>query len=434
MKRERLVEFKIYARRRIYKKKKICKNSPKGLFCRLNRSVYTSFINFFFKKGFVNNKYVSNKIVAPTKFSFEQFGEDSVTFFKIMLSSYLLNDGSITIDFTNCESIDISNATLLDIIIKELTKIKNAYNYKFYYKTNKNIKYIASKYPQTTKCLFAFELINKVDGINEGEGYLYLGLKKGWAKRTSYKENNKGSICREVREFINDALKQSNAVLNPKGTNKIDRLLSEIFNNAEDHSILNEWYVNGVAYKNIENKEPIVELNLSILNLGFSIAEGILNTRKDNAEVFDITEGWYVNHQKQMSKWKKTKFTEEDLYSLYCLQEGVSRLKYKDESRGNGTMNFLRAFIELGAYGIINPKYKSHLNIISGKNIINCDNERAPYEDENGTFWLSLNNENDLGKLPDSKYLKRMKQYFPGTFLEVKIYLNKIFFEDILTE
>lgn len=434
MKRDRLIELKVYVKRRKSKKKKACCNSIQGLFSRLSRTVYTSFFNFFCRKGFIDRKYINSKVIAPSEFSFEQYGEDSITFFKIIMSSYLLTDNSITIDFTNCRSIDISNATLLDIIIKEFTKIKYSYNNKYYHKTAKRIKYIPSKYPKTNKCLFAFELINKIDGINEGEGYLYLGLKRGWAKRTSYKENKKGAICREVREFINSALKQSDAILNPAGVNKIDRLLSEIFNNAEDHSILNEWYVNGVAYKNIVDDEPIVELNLSILNLGFSIAEGILRTRQDNTEVFEVTEKWYAKHLEQMKKWNKPQFKEEDLYSLYCLQEGISRLKYKDESRGNGTMNFLRAFIELGAFGIIDPEYKSHLNIISGKNIVNCDNERAPYEDEDGTFWLSLNQENNLEKLPEPQYLKRMRQYFPGTFLEVKIYLNKTFFEYVLTE
>lgn len=99
-------------------------------------------------------------------------------------------------------------------------------------------------------------------------------------KRTSYKENNKGAICKEVRGFINSSLRESNAVLNVTGENIIDKLLSEIFNNAEDHSIHNEWYVNGVSYKEIVNGEPIIELNLGILNLGFSISEGFFQTKE----------------------------------------------------------------------------------------------------------------------------------------------------------
>lgn len=75
-------------------------------------------------------------------------------------------------------------------------------------------------------------------------------------------------------------MKESNAILNPVGENVIDKLLSEILNNAEDHSIHNEWYVNGVSYKEIVDGEPIIELNLGILNLGFSIAEGLSKSKE----------------------------------------------------------------------------------------------------------------------------------------------------------
>lgn len=94
-------------------------------------------------------------------------------------------------------------------------------------------------------------------------------------------------------------------------------------------------------------------------------------------------------------------------------------------------MNFIRAFITLGSFGEKNPQYKSHLNIISGKTIVNCDNKRKPYRKEN-TFFLSLNKDNDINLLPDKEYLKHTHQKFPGTFLEVKIYLNKTYFKEIL--
>ena len=171
-------------------------------------------------------------------------------------------------------------AMFLDIIIKELNFIKYSYNLKFYNCVKKGIRYKESKYTKTNKCLYVFKLIKEVKEANKGEGFLYLGLKKGWAKRTSYKENNKGAICKEVRGFINSSLRESNAVLNATGENIIDKLLSEIFNNAEDHSIHNEWYVNGVSYKEIVNGEPIIELNLGILNLGFSISEGFFQTKE----------------------------------------------------------------------------------------------------------------------------------------------------------
>lgn len=428
--KEKIAEEKIYRERRKSLRRKKIPSTSNGVFPRMNIFVYTSLISFFRKQGFISKEYVNKSIVVPKHFSFEEYSDDSITFFKIILSSYLLSDNSIIIDFTDCEFIDIPNAMLLDIIIKELSIIKRDYNVKYYNYTKKTIKYLKSKYTKTNKCLYAFRLTKEeVEDANQGESFLYLGLKRGWATRTSYKENNKGAICKDVREFINDSLKESNAALNSSGENMIDKLLSEIFNNAEDHSSHNEWYVNGVSYKEIVNDEPIIELNLGILNLGFSIAEGFLRLKDKNEDMVIETDKWYMNHCKLMKR--KENFHKEDLYTLYCLQEGISRLKYEDESRGRGTMNFLRAFIMLGAFGEKNPKYKSHLNIISGRTIINCDNEIAPYKKDN-SFFLSLNKERDINVLPDKKYLKHIYQYFPGTFLEVKIYLNKKYFKEVL--
>lgn len=431
MLKEQLVEYKVYKERRRKQKRNSRKIAPKGVFPRMNIFVFTNLIFFFRKNGFISSRYINKKIIVPKLFSFENNSDDSITFFKILLSSYLLSDNSIVIDFTNCESIDIPNAMLLDIILRELRTIKNLYNLKYFNYIDKTINYKKSKHTKVNKCLFVFKLIEKVEGVNDGEGFLYLGLKKGWAKRTSYKENNKGSICKEIREFLNESLKQSNAILNPTGENIIDKLLSEILNNADDHSILNEWYVNGVSYKEIVDKEPIIELNLGILNLGFSISEGILKSKDKNQEIMKELDLWYKGHLTLMNKYGDLCFTENDLYTLYCLQEGVSRLKYEDESRGRGTMNFIRAFITLGSYGEKNPKYKSHLNIISGKTIIKCDNKRKPYNKDE-TFFLSLNKVNDIHVLPDKEYLKHTHQNFPGTFLEVKIYLNKEYFKEVL--
>jgi hypothetical protein len=431
MLREQLLEYKIYKERRKKQKRNNRKVAPKGVFPRMNIFVFTNLINFFRKNGFVSSQYINKTIVVPKFFSFENNSDDSITFFKLLLSSYLLSDNSILIDFTNCESVDISNAMLLDIMLKELNIVKRAYNEKYYNYITKSIRYKESKHIKVNKCLRVFRLIKDVKDVQDGEGFLYLGLKKGWAKRVSYKENNKGATCKEIREFLNNSLKESNAILNPVGENVIDKLLSEILNNAEDHSIHNEWYVNGVSYKEIVDGEPIIELNLGILNLGFSIAEGLSKSKEKNVDTIKEINEWYIRHYALMEKKGDICFTKDDLYTLYCLQEGISRLKYEDESRGRGTMNFIRAFITLGSFGEKNPQYKSHLNIISGKTIVNCDNKRKPYRKEN-TFFLSLNKDNDINLLPDKEYLKHTHQKFLGTFLEVKIYLNKTYFKEIL--
>lgn len=282
MKKERRKELKIYKRRyRKRKEKGKRKKALSGVFPRINIKVQTNLISFFRKKGFINKDYISDKVIVPKIFSFEENSDDCITFFKCLISSYLLTDKTTIVDFKICERIDITNAMLLKIIIKELITIKERYNDTFYNPTDKEIKYSKANCNKTNRYLFAFKLVDnigkkEIEDVQPEEGFLYLGLQTNLASKTSYRENKKGAVCTKVREFINESLVQSDAILNANGVHKIDKLLSEIFNNAEDHSAHNEWYVDGVSFKNIIDGEPIIELNLGILNFGFSISEGIM--------------------------------------------------------------------------------------------------------------------------------------------------------------
>lgn len=431
--RHRLIEEKVYRRRRKKRGKK--KNSKRtanhGMFPSLFYKVQSVLSAFLRHQGFFDKKYICKKIIAPRQFSFDENNDECILFFKRIVSTFYLSDYQVIMDFSDCHNIAIPNAMLLDLIVKDFVFVEKRYNEHYYNKIEKKIKIIKSKYPKANKCLFVFNLIPAVDETKSGEAYLYLDNQIGVKSRKTFRSNLKGSIVTRVREFVNDSLKESNAILNNRGVNKLDLLLSEIFNNAEDHSAFRQWYVNGVSYRDVvENDEPIVELNLGILNFGYSISDGFFRNRDKNKQMMVFTDQWFKKHSSD-EMFSQMQYGKDDLYTLYCLQEGVSRLKYEDQSRGSGTMNFLRAFIALGAYGKTNPKYKSHLNIISGKTIVRCTDEVEPYL-LNNRYFLSLNTEQSMDVLPDSRYLSHTDEYFPGTFFEVKIFLNKRYFTETL--
>ena len=282
-------------------------------------------------------------------------------------------------DFTDCKDIAIPNAMLLNLILMDFRVAERDFNQVYFGKIKKKIKIIKSKHLKTNKCLHVFHLLDNVE-VNEGDAYLYLGNLIGFLSKSLYRYN-----------------------------------------------------VNGVSYREItDKKETIVELNLGILNFGYSISEGLFNSRLRNKEMMSYIDPWYETHQKDI-RYRLMPYSKDDLYTLYCLQEGVSRLKYQNVGRGSGTMNFLRSFMFLGSYGKVNPNYRSHLNIISGNTIVRCTHDVEPYEKE-GRYYLSLNAQKDIDKLPDSKYLTHTEEYFPGTFFEVKIYLNNKYFTEKLKD
>ena len=432
--KEWLLEEKKYRRRRKKTKKRriSSRTSSPGMFKRLSLKVQPELSVFLRNHSFFKETYVSTIIKAPVDFSFEEDNDGSILFFKRILSTFYLSDNALIMDFSDCKNIAIPNAMLLNLIIWDFKTAERDFNRVYFSKIKKKINIIRSRHLKANKCLHVFNLLDNVE-VKEGDAYLYLGNQVGVLSKSWYRYNVKGAICTKVREFVNESLKASNAILNKTGENKLDGLLSEIFNNAEDHSTFNKWFVNGVSFREITDKgETIVELNIGILNFGYSISEGLFNNSERNREMMSIIDAWYDTHKKnELLRWMP--YTKDDLYTLYCLQEGVSRLKYKNVGRGSGTMNFLRSFMFLGSYGKDNPKYRSHLNIISGNTIVRCTHDVEPYEKDH-RYYLSLNTQKDINNLPESKYLSHTKEYFPGTFFEVKIYLNNKYFTDKLKD
>ena len=432
--KERIIEDKIYRRRRKKRRKRrrASRTSSTGMFRGLSIKVQPELSVFLRNHGYFKDSLVSSIIKAPDDFSFENDNDGSIVFFKKVLSTFYLSDNVLIMDFTDCRDIAIPNAMLLNLILMDFRVSERDFNEVYFSKIKKKIKIIKSKHLKTNECLHVFHLLDNVE-VKDGDAYLYLGNQVGFLPKTLYRYNVKGAICTRVREFVNESLKASNAILNKTGENKLDGLLSEIFNNAEDHSTFKKWFVNGVSYRETTtDRETIVELNLGILNFGYSISEGLFNSRSRNKEMMSFIDPWYETHQKDI-RFRFMPYKKDDLYTLYCLQEGVSRLKYQNVGRGSGTMNFLRSFMFLGSFGKTNPKYRSHLNIISGNTIVRCTHEVEPFKKEN-RYFMSLNAQQDMNKLPDSKYLSHTNEYFPGTFFEVKIYLNNKYFTENLKD
>lgn len=201
-------------------------------------------------------------------------------------------------------------------------------------------------------------------------------------------------------------------------------MISEILNNAEDHGFLNTWYCFGNLFESNPSLSPndvVGEINLAFMNLGDSIYQGFEKTKLLNNQLYSQMEIMY-NKVMLISGFKT--FTRENLFTLYALQEGFSRLKYEREDRGTGTIKFISSFLELGDYENSEMKCFPHLSIYSGNTYLRCTPDLKPFDLE-GVKYLSLNKNNNLTEPPDLNSLKSLPMKFPGTLLVVKIFLNE---------
>lgn len=425
-----LIERKIYKYR---------KHRPRRLRIRYgnNQRRKVCSLKFFFPfslNNFIKHSGISplkrNRIVIPKIFSFYSNFDESIEVFKQLLACFLRKEGNITMDFSKCESTCLSVLSLLKILYEEFLVSQNRYQrINKLYQTRK-LKIIPSfKDLKVKKYLHALGFYIYDDFKDDDGEVLPLDLIRG-KYRNSYQENVKAKAINQIVDFINESFSPVNKCLTQDGLNTIESLVSEILNNAEDHSFNNsEWFTHGISFHEQIHEEKVVELNLAIINFGNSMYRGFEETKELNSANYSIVNNKYSSHLKLFDEHHY--FEKESLFMLYMLNEGISRLKYQDQSRGNGTMQFLHAFATLGSFGSTNRNFNSLLNVISGHTVLSCDNQVSPYFHENH-LKLSLNKEKSLSLLPDKTYLKYNTEYFPGTIIECKIYFNEHFFDEIL--
>lgn len=429
---QRSLEQKKYKRRR---KRKKHKATPRYEYsfdsAALVQRFYTKFIQQLSKAGYIYEHYKKEVVSVPKRFSFKESYDECLVFFKELISSYLYLENIIILDFRKCKKSSIACFSVLEVILENLYDIRDSYNNHRFSPCIRNVKVLQSeKDVKTNKYLHSFLHVSLPEKQNDGSYYMKLPLQSG--RLRSYKESTKGMVTRNVVNFVNESTHVAGAILNPKGRNALEGLLTEVLGNAEDHSSKNNfWFVDGISFAENQNNVDVVDLNLCIFNLGNSMYEGFEETKERNAENYAKCDKLFRKHEKLFTP--KVKFERESLFTLYMLNEGISRLKYKDSSRGNGTMRFLESFITLGSFGGIDPKFKCQLNVISGHTILTCDNDIRYFEEDNFKK-LSLNKEKNMGLLPDADYLTYNNENFPGTILECHIYLNRNYFFKILNK
>lgn len=427
--REYLIEQKVYKHRRHRRH-----YHPPVRYSSLNNEslldkVKGQFISEFEKKGFLNRSATTHEIKAPKRFTFKGGYDDSIRFIRSLISSYVyLKEGHIKIDFSNCEEMSIACFTMFHVVNDELNSLRERYNLRLgkYRNTSREVKvsHASLKDDKTNKYLVAFRYIELKDAknINGEESFLPLPIIRG--KHKVYYENMKSKAARNIVAFLNAALERANNEMGDDGK-ALETFTTEILTNAEEHSLFkSEWFVSGISFAEEQHDKDIVEVNLSIVNIGQTMYEGFEETKAINNENYNMVDSMYQVVKRKMTRRRSC--TREGLFMLYMLNPKVSRLRYEGTARGNGTVTFIEKFLWLGRYGEKNLAFNPQMNIISGNSVLTCDGIMKPYSNPvNGMKILSLNACQSPAELPDPGYLDSFSEFFPGTILECKIYLSK---------
>jgi len=432
---QKLQELKVY-KQRSRKSRRFVQHNPLNdtFYFSYGRRFQSALTKLFFSKSFIDKQHVSKSILAPRNCTFQNNYDGTILFIKKVASSMAFTYRNITIDFSKCSTTNLAPMFFIQILVFENKEFMHMYNLGSYTQINRELNIIPSKSLKVNKILNALDLIKGMPNKNMSEEDLYLplGIKVGAKARRLIYENKKGAVCSSITKFVNESLMGIRYSLNPTGRFKLDNIIAEILGNAEDHSQINRWYVNGVSFKTGEDQMVVVELNLCIINFGYSIYEGFEDNKDKNPVIYQKLNDAYEKYRENNNKmgFLEQPLPIEPMFTIFALQEGISRLKYQNQSRGNGTMNFLRAFFDLGSLGDEFPKYKPTISIFSGKTSLNCSNKYKPVN-KDGLWVLALNTESNLIGHQDTECIKYSYEYIPGTILQVSVFLNEDFFRKL---
>ena len=244
-----------------------------------------------------------------------------------------------------------------------------------------------------------------------------------WGHRSSEKER----VATRFVKYINRCLSKYGYCLTPDATKYIGGLCGEIINNCEDHAGRDDWWIGG--YMRMDPNKAVGDCHVAIFNFGDTICDTIKEIDRNSNTYHSIRKLIAKHCGDRQLPLVGNRFEEDQLWTLYALQQGVSRFRGDGDDeggdRGQGTTEMIRFFQELGQTkdSTINPK----MCIVSGDTHIKFDGEYRM--EEVSSTWgnreiIAFNENNSLEKPPDPGKVRKISSYFPGTVISLKFYVD----------
>ncbi len=385
-------------------------------------------------KNIPDNK---GNFLVPKEFSIVDHPKETYDFIRGVLGALITQKYEIVnIDYSVCTRLDLGAQVFFDIILKDVIMFFNR----------------CRQYKKTTPKVKEIKGINVIDKnvqkllFSVGSPVIHSNKSVKFSDIIPYKlcihdrevngdpikiREQKDLDTTKLVDYVIDCLKTLNRSLTPDKLDHLSTVIGEILINAEEHSTTKHRFSIGYFHEINENGKHYGVFRLAILNFGKTLYEKFKDPDCPNKEV--------VQKMKSLSeRYTKKKFfvfkgfEEETLWTLYALQDGVTSVapsRYK--KRGNGSIQFIESFFNIKGNKKDDDDF-STLAILSGNTSIIFD---GSYNITNGLVdgepykFMTFNQSGNIEDKPDSKFVKFVDHYFPGTIISARIMFN----EDDLT-
>lgn len=263
--------------------------------------------------------------------------------------------------------------------------------------------------------------------VEEIEAFpLHRGSKR---KESSGTSSMRDRTATDLTEYVHTCLGRYGYGLTHTGLHHLSSLVSEVIGNAEDHSGSRVWWVSGY----LQQGEEYGDCHLAIFNFGRTLAES-LKELPSEAKLRRNIEKLIERHASRgvfgIGGWEPDR-----LWALYALQQGVSRFNEDAHfvgDRGQGTVELIRFFQKLGdTEGPLSPQ----MTIVSGRTQFIFDGsyqmQAEATEDGASRAIIAFNSRNSVEEPPDSKAVRKLRHYFPGTLISLRFYFDSDYLQRI---
>lgn len=399
--------YKKNARRKARRKLKRVKRLNKKNIYTMNNSQKTFKAGNFYKKPLNYNKK-SCTIILPENFNLIDNPNESLDVLKEI--NYVFEKTKcrkLNFDYSNCVNLGLDASVICDLLVKNGKDYRKGIGKKISLSGNLPQGYYSQELLYNSGLLRHLKLVKKEDELVE--------RLEPFANK---KDVNK--LTNDTIAYYNKCLRRYGVELNSKGIDYFTKLVGEIIGNASEHSGKNgDWYVSG-HFTQAGNQE-YGRGSLIFASIGNTIYENLkYNTKSEN------TKNKLQEHLKLHKPLFGINWNEETSLTVLGLQYKISsETDSEHPDRGTGTIKFIDSFSKLGKkMDGDNPK----MSILSGKTHILFDGTYNLEEKQIGDSKIKLiafNKNNNIKEKPDQKYVKLLKNYFPGVIISVNFYVDK---------
>lgn len=386
---------------------------------------YINVINLLDEKKFASPHYSKEQeiLVIPEIFSISETPEIVI---KLLRRMYTIlrceRTKRLIFDHSHCINLGLSASTIMDIIVLAVHRYRE--------KQDAPLE-LMGRLPDS-KAVKDILLASGLPYHLKAESLLHYDEKHVERFETvkgqhSINANKAGETATKLMLYFNKCLKRQMMELNEEGMRLLSRILGEVISNSEIHGgESSTWYTQG--HYQIKDDNSFGEMQMLFLNMGETIYEGLKNDSSDE------TQQRLAHILKLQKKYMNANWDEEMLFTLLALQEGISRLRNSSingyESRGSGTVSMIEMFNDIGKS---QNGLKPQMTIISGKTQIKFTDSykmECVEFDEDMAFGtgekriIAFNKDNDIYLPPDGNNVIKMSEYFPGTVISLKFYLD----------